>query len=1378
MQRSKKHLVVAAATAAIAQVALSTFTAQAATFTWDGGGNANLSNGLNWVGDVAPNVAGGDVAIMTGNVNTSPTADQALTYLSITFDALADAFTLGGSNTITLGAAPSTAGTIINNSALAQTFNAPVTFFAGTINTVAGDITFNGPLNIGNGGTVSANALNVNGTFTTTLNGALTSVINDGSTALNKVGPGTLIINGDNSAFTGNGTIGGGAVRINNGNGLGSGAGTIFLAAAAAGGGSGVGALELTGGITVAKNVQMNGRDNANFAHVRSVSGSNTISNLFGVTGGAFHVMEAASGSTLTISSYTLPAVVGSARTIAMQGDGSGQINSWSPANVAIAHNVVKNGAGQWTLGSGMNNTGSFGNLTVNGGTLVLGSGLGARVTGNATINSGATLVVQASGGEEGEISNFTTPRTVSVLSGGTLDASSFTTYSLQIGQTLVLGGTMKAGTLVAFGDTPVRLGNSGAAGSIGTGTVVGNFSISREFDTAGGGIHFDLANATTIGGGVNDLLSIQGDLQVNNGSGSININVNPVNASLATGTYRLIEFTSGNTPNAADFNLLGFTPGQTRQTVNITTAVNQVNLTVSGSAASIVWKGNGAGNEWDIVTTQNWTNGGVDDFFYTGDAVTFNDTTANTTVNLANATFITGGITVAGNQGYLLQGSGTLGGNAPLVKSGLGTFTIANTGTNSLGPVTIHGGTLQIGNGGADGSLGSATITVNANLVVDKSGGLTLGQVIEGTGGIWKRGTGALALTGTNTFSGGVFIQGGAIQYNNSSALGSDTTGTAVSSGAQLFSTANTTTTEPLSLAGDGPVAGDGALRSGGATTSTFNGPIMLTGDTTLKVDGGATMLIGGGLSGTATNLTLNADAGGNGLLASTVSLGTGGIIKNGPGTWTLANANITYSGATTVNAGVLQYGTGVPANDATLPTAPLTISNGTTISFNNSGSYAVSATISGGGSANLAVGSGGGTVTFTGDLTGFTGLLTTSHVGTISTMIVPVATNAVGVRISDVNLNNSTTGRGIIRITNSNAINNSGVATLDIQAAQDIGVGRLELGNSASLNFASIILHPRNNLTPTILALDGSNTIAGPMRVNTGGTTVNFQAAAGANLTFTGLIRPAQTGEGDVPGSSRALLLSGDGNGTMSGNITNRPDAATTVGIMVVKSGAGTWRLTGNNDYIGAATNAALPANAATIVQAGTLALVGAGAHTPVLNNPNTNAYTDVQGGRLVLDYTGGSSPAAQVATVLDAGFDQTPRFSAGIIRSTTVTNLIGLGWREDTGAQTVTIARTYYGDADLNGQVDVNDLGTLATNWQALQSWGGGDFDYDGSVGVNDLGLVATNWQAGVGNPLGPSFADAAAALGLPGVAVPEPASMGLLGIAAWSLRRRRR
>ena len=83
-------------------------------------------------------------------------------------------------------------------------------------------------------------------------------------------------------------------------------------------------------------------------------------------------------------------------------------------------------------------------------------------------------------------------------------------------------------------------------------------------------------------------------------------------------------------------------------------------------------------------------------------------------------------------------------------------------------------------------------------------------------------------------------------------------------------------------------------------------------------------------------------------------------------------------------------------------------------------------------------------------------------------------------------------------------------------------------------------------------------------------------------------------------------------------------------------------------------------------------------------------------------------------------------------------------------------VSVSEPLPGDASGDGIVDVSDLGILATNYDAGNSygWSDGDFTGDGSVDVNDLGILATNY----GNSA------AAAAQG-----VPEPGTLaGLLGL----------
>jgi parallel beta-helix repeat protein len=74
---------------------------------------------------------------------------------------------------------------------------------------------------------------------------------------------------------------------------------------------------------------------------------------------------------------------------------------------------------------------------------------------------------------------------------------------------------------------------------------------------------------------------------------------------------------------------------------------------------------------------------------------------------------------------------------------------------------------------------------------------------------------------------------------------------------------------------------------------------------------------------------------------------------------------------------------------------------------------------------------------------------------------------------------------------------------------------------------------------------------------------------------------------------------------------------------------------------------------------------------------------------------------------------------------------------------GPGSVIVKHTYAADGNLDGQVDVVDLGILATHWQGEgRIWTSADFNYspNGKVDVVDLGILATHWQKGVGSPLG--------------------------------------
>jgi hypothetical protein len=61
---------------------------------------------------------------------------------------------------------------------------------------------------------------------------------------------------------------------------------------------------------------------------------------------------------------------------------------------------------------------------------------------------------------------------------------------------------------------------------------------------------------------------------------------------------------------------------------------------------------------------------------------------------------------------------------------------------------------------------------------------------------------------------------------------------------------------------------------------------------------------------------------------------------------------------------------------------------------------------------------------------------------------------------------------------------------------------------------------------------------------------------------------------------------------------------------------------------------------------------------------------------------------------------------------------------------------------GDADHDRDVDVNDLGILASHWQQPGTFADGDFDYSATVDVNDLGILASKWQTSLPAPVATS------------------------------------
>ena len=838
----------------------------------------------------------------------------------------------------------------------------------------------------------------------------------------------------------------------------------------------------------------------------------------------------------------------GGAKTLNFEGSGNWRLQSGLRIDASQGQSpltVNKNGAGTLEL-AGANNFGGSGPVTAGTPALNLNQGT-ISVTGAGSFGtSGVFTHPIALGSGTFNFGSTSTQTFSGVISGsaaynqsaGNVTLTGVNTFSGPVtvtGGTLALGGAgtlNSAGTVIVNGATAgltnnnttdaftpavsLRAGTLAGTGVFNTVTVPNNAANTVALGRAGaetltvGSLAFQGATNLTISKVAATptaaSVTVTGALTTTPAAGKVKLN-----ASLPFWTsaqfYNLIHAGTF-TGSAADFQI-GTVSGLTsRQSATVSVQGTDIGIMINGDTPR--WTGGGNAT-WDTTSTGNWSLivGGGATTFLAGDVVRFDDTASNPAVSIAAA-----GVAPASTQfanetlAYTLSGPGGITAGS-LIKDGAGSLTIssANTytggtiinagtvtlsGSGTLGapasPVTVNGGTLDLGAAtrtrdtlsvGGDASVVNGQLAVTTLTGTGTSGIATVSAVVGGTGSVVMNGAGGtLTLAAANTYTGGTTVTAGTLALSGVGTLGAADANATVAGGV-LDLGGTTQTLGTLTMAGPGTVQ-NGTLHNTDVTSSHTTGTAVV-----------AAALTGDG------SVTSNA---------------AGGVLA-------LSGTN-TYTGATTATLGTLQLGNGGETGSIS-PASPITVAAGAVFAVNRSNA-AVQGTDFG-----TVTGAGG----FTKSGTGVTTLNTANTYAGTTTVLGGTLeiTDSQALGTGSVNINGFGNRLHLVGgVTLPNLINTGGGVTVENVSGDNTLNGGFEFGNVGSVS---------TTITSTsgTLTLNGNLTIASGLSWSSANRTFDF-AGAGTTIVNGVIAHPAH-----ATTTASLLGLNKNGSGTVILNGVN---------------------------------------------------------------------------------------------------------------------------------------------------------------------------------------------------------------------------------------------